>query len=124
MNASSTGSLTTPSRPLSSAFAARIAVQPSCLPAAPRRPERARAALQLTLLTEVWLISAAIAFRHDTAPQAFLLGGIREMAKGLRIETTDLAAYKHWHTEVLGVLPQVRSITTFVVMGSPKDDRA
>lgn len=42
----------------------------------------------------------------------------------LRIETTDLAAYKHWHTDVLGVLPQVQSITTFVVMGSPKDDRA
>jgi Lrp/AsnC family transcriptional regulator, leucine-responsive regulatory protein len=42
----------------------------------------------------------------------------------LRVETADLAAYKHWHTEVLGVLPQVQSITTFVVMGSPKDDRA
>jgi DNA-binding Lrp family transcriptional regulator len=42
----------------------------------------------------------------------------------MRIETADLAAYKHWHTEVLGILPQVRSITTFVVMGSPKDDRA
>ncbi len=42
----------------------------------------------------------------------------------LRVEAADLAAYKHWHTEVLGVLPQVRSITTFVVMGSPKDDRA
>ncbi len=42
----------------------------------------------------------------------------------MRIETPDLAAYKHWHTEVLGVLPQVQSITTFVVMGSPKDDRA
>jgi Lrp/AsnC family transcriptional regulator, leucine-responsive regulatory protein len=42
----------------------------------------------------------------------------------LRVETADLAAYKHWHTEVLGVLPEVRSITTFVVMGSPKDDRA
>jgi DNA-binding Lrp family transcriptional regulator len=42
----------------------------------------------------------------------------------LRIETPDLAAYKHWHTEVLGVLPQVQSITTFVVMGSPKDERA
>ncbi|WP_225029853.1 Lrp/AsnC family transcriptional regulator [Xinfangfangia pollutisoli] len=42
----------------------------------------------------------------------------------LRIETFDLAGYKHWHTEVLGVLPQVRSITTYVVMGSPKDDRA
>lgn len=42
----------------------------------------------------------------------------------LRVECADLAAYKHWHTEVLGVLPQVQSITTFVVMGSPKDDRA
>jgi Lrp/AsnC family transcriptional regulator, leucine-responsive regulatory protein len=42
----------------------------------------------------------------------------------LRIETADLAAYKHWHTDVLGVLPQVQAITTFVVMGSPKDDRA
>ncbi|MEF3046257.1 Lrp/AsnC family transcriptional regulator [Pseudotabrizicola sp. L79] len=41
----------------------------------------------------------------------------------LRVEAEDLAAYKHWHTEVLGVLPQVRSITTFVVMDSPKDLR-
>ena len=42
----------------------------------------------------------------------------------LRVETVDLAAFKHWHTDVLGILPQVRSITTFVVMGSPKDERA
>jgi DNA-binding Lrp family transcriptional regulator len=42
----------------------------------------------------------------------------------LRIETTDLAAYKHWHTEVLGILPQVQAITTFVVMDSPKDERS
>ncbi|MFN3575771.1 MAG: Lrp/AsnC family transcriptional regulator [Tabrizicola sp.] len=42
----------------------------------------------------------------------------------LRVETADLPAYKHWHTEILGTLPQVRAITTFVVMGSPKDDRA
>ena len=42
----------------------------------------------------------------------------------LRVEAADLAAYKHWHTEVLGTLPQVRAITTFVVMGSSKDDRA
>lgn len=42
----------------------------------------------------------------------------------LRIETTDLAAYKHWHTEVLGILPQVQAITTFVVMESPKDERS
>ncbi len=42
----------------------------------------------------------------------------------LRVEAADLAAYKHFHTEVLGILPQVNAITTFVVMGSPKDDRA
>ena len=42
----------------------------------------------------------------------------------LRVETTDLAAYKHFHTEILGVLPQVNAITSFVVMGSSKDARA
>ena len=42
----------------------------------------------------------------------------------LRIEAADLAAYKHFHTEVLGTLPQVQAITTYVVMGSPKDERA
>lgn len=42
----------------------------------------------------------------------------------LRVEVADLAAYKHFHTEVLGVVPQVDAITTFVVMGSPKDERA
>lgn len=41
----------------------------------------------------------------------------------LRIEAADLVAYKHFHTEILGVLPQVRSLTTYVVMGSPKDER-
>jgi DNA-binding Lrp family transcriptional regulator len=41
-----------------------------------------------------------------------------------RVETADLAAYKHWHTDVLGTLPGVAGITTYVVMGSPKDDRA
>ncbi|MCR9158015.1 MAG: Lrp/AsnC family transcriptional regulator [Rhodobacteraceae bacterium] len=42
----------------------------------------------------------------------------------LRVEAADLAAYKHFHTEVLGVLPQVNAITSYVVMGSPKDERA
>ena len=42
----------------------------------------------------------------------------------LRVETPDLAAYKHFHTEILGVLPRVNAITSFVVMGSPKDMRA
>lgn len=42
----------------------------------------------------------------------------------LRIETMDLSAYKVFHTDVLGTLPQVNSITTYVVMDSPKDARA
>lgn len=42
----------------------------------------------------------------------------------LRVEAKDLAAYKRFHTDVLGTLPQVASITSYVVMGSPKDDRA
>ncbi len=42
----------------------------------------------------------------------------------LRVEARDLADYKHFHTDVLGILPQVNAITSFVVMGSPKDDRA
>ncbi len=42
----------------------------------------------------------------------------------LRVECADLARYKHFHTDVLGTLPQVSAITTYVVMGSPKDKRA
>ena len=42
----------------------------------------------------------------------------------LRVEAADLAAYKHFHTNVLGTLSQVTSITSYVVMGSPKDERA
>ncbi|WP_424934083.1 Lrp/AsnC family transcriptional regulator [Amaricoccus macauensis] len=42
----------------------------------------------------------------------------------LRVEVADLAAYKIFHTDVLGTLPQVNSIVTYVVMGSPKDERA
>jgi Lrp/AsnC family transcriptional regulator, leucine-responsive regulatory protein len=42
----------------------------------------------------------------------------------LRVEIADLAAYKYFHTEVLGTAPHVRAIQTFVVMDSPKDERA
>ena len=42
----------------------------------------------------------------------------------LRVETRDLAAYKTFHTDVLGAQAQVNTITTYVVMGSPKDERA
>lgn len=42
----------------------------------------------------------------------------------LRVEVPDLAAYKVFHTDILGTLPQINTITSYVVMGSPKDDRA
>lgn len=41
----------------------------------------------------------------------------------LRVETRDLAAYKHFHTDILGALPQVNTLTTYMVMGSPVDHR-
>lgn len=42
----------------------------------------------------------------------------------LRIEVADLRAYKAFHPDVIGTLPQVHAITSYVVMGSPKDARA
>ena len=42
----------------------------------------------------------------------------------LRVEVSDLAAYTVFHTDILGTLPQVHGLTTYVVMGSPKDARA
>ncbi|MCI2400535.1 Lrp/AsnC family transcriptional regulator [Aliiroseovarius subalbicans] len=42
----------------------------------------------------------------------------------LRVEAADLAAYKLFHTDKLGTLPEVHQIVTHVVMGSPKDERA
>ncbi|MBW8189977.1 Lrp/AsnC family transcriptional regulator [Neiella marina] len=42
----------------------------------------------------------------------------------LRVQTRDLMSYKHFHTDVLGMIPQVATISTHVVMESPKDERA
>ena len=42
----------------------------------------------------------------------------------LRVECADLKAYKSFHTDMLGALAQVNGITSYVVMGSPKDERA
>ncbi|MTH79527.1 Lrp/AsnC family transcriptional regulator [Paracoccus aestuariivivens] len=42
----------------------------------------------------------------------------------LRVEVRDLEAYRRFHSEVLGAFPQISTITTHVVMGSPKDERA
>ena len=41
----------------------------------------------------------------------------------LRVECTDLQAYKVFHTDVLGTVAHVSSITTYMVLGSPKDER-
>ena len=41
----------------------------------------------------------------------------------LRVEAADLAAYKRFHTEVLGTVPHVNALTSYVVLGSPKDER-
>ncbi|UWQ37907.1 Lrp/AsnC family transcriptional regulator [Leisingera aquaemixtae] len=42
----------------------------------------------------------------------------------LRVECADLPSYKRFHTDILGTSPYVTAITTYVVMGSPKDLRA
>ena len=42
----------------------------------------------------------------------------------LRVEAADLASYKEFHTDILGALPQLATISTHVVMASPKDERA
>lgn len=42
----------------------------------------------------------------------------------LRIEASDLAAYKDFHANVLGTLPGVNSISSHICLASPKDLRA
>lgn len=42
----------------------------------------------------------------------------------LRVEVADLVAYKAFHADTLGVLPQVASITSYISLGSSKDLRA
>ncbi len=41
----------------------------------------------------------------------------------LRVEVADLVRYKAFHTDILGTVPNVNSITSYMVMGSPKDER-
>ena len=42
----------------------------------------------------------------------------------LRVESADLSDYKRFHTEVLGTQSHVNAITSYIVMGSSKDERA
>ncbi len=41
----------------------------------------------------------------------------------LRVEVDDLAAYKNFHANTLGTLPQVSSITSYICLGTSKDMR-
>jgi len=42
----------------------------------------------------------------------------------LRVEAADLQDFKRFHSKVLGALPHVRSITSYICLDSPKDERA
>lgn len=42
----------------------------------------------------------------------------------LRVEVADLGAYKDFHRDVLGDFPYLATITTHVLMASPKDEHA
>lgn len=64
---------------------------------------------------------AAIARAPEVRECHNVTGGIEYL---LRVEAADLAAFKHFHTEVLGTIAHVSAITSYVVMGSPKDERA
>lgn len=63
---------------------------------------------------------ASISRAHEVKECHNITGTIEYL---LRVECEDLVAYKHFHTDVLGVLDQVNSITSYIVMGSPKDER-
>jgi len=41
----------------------------------------------------------------------------------MRVECADLKAYKRFHSDVLGMQPHVASISTYVILESPKDGR-
>ena len=42
----------------------------------------------------------------------------------LRVEVSDLPSYKVFHADVLGTAPHLRSITSYMVMGTSKDLRS
>ena len=60
--------------------------------------------------------------RADEVTECHNVAGVFEYM--LRVEVADMTAYKSFHTDVLGTVPQVNAITSYVVMGSPKDMRA
>ncbi len=39
----------------------------------------------------------------------------------LKVEVADIGAYKHFHTEIIGALPHVASLSTYVVLNTSKN---
>ncbi|MCF1708988.1 Lrp/AsnC family transcriptional regulator [Tabrizicola sp. J26] len=80
-------------------------------------------------------VSVGLSVHTKAAQQAFeqAMAGAREVREChnitgtveylLRVEAADLATYKHFHTDVLGTVPGVASLTTYVVIESSKDER-
>ncbi|MEM6624881.1 MAG: Lrp/AsnC family transcriptional regulator [Pseudomonadota bacterium] len=59
------------------------------------------------------------------APQVVECHGITGAVEYLlRVEVADLVAYKQFHTDIVGSLPHVQSLTSYIVVDSAKDDRA
>ena len=59
--------------------------------------------------------------RADEVTECHNVAGVFEYI--LRVEVVNLPAYKAFHLDTLGKVPHVRSITSYMVMGSPKDMR-
>lgn len=71
--------------------------------------------------------AAQSAFEHamTASPQVRECHNITGMVEYLlRVEVTDLPTYKVFHTDILGTIQSVSSITSYIVLGSPKDERA
>jgi DNA-binding Lrp family transcriptional regulator len=93
--------------------------------------DRAQLGVGLTVFVMVGLSgqlkSDAEAFEHamGDAPEVrechHITGSVEYL---LRVEVADLLAYKRFHSDTLGTLAQVSSITSYVSLGSSKDLRA
>lgn len=89
-------------------------------PAPPASPPMSPSAFRATPTTRNAPLNGP-ALRRRSAECHNITGTVEYL---LRVEVRDLEAYRRFHIEVLGAFPQIATITTHVVMGSPKDDRA
>lgn len=64
---------------------------------------------------------AAISESADVVECHTVTGAVEYL---LRVEVADMQAYRTFHTQVLGVLPYVNSVVSYIVMDTAKDQRA